>query len=202
MSGLNAMTGEITQVAVTPLAQAEQRIALLEADKRMLVEDLLAKDRTIAGLRSQLASQVAENPHQQVMKAIARYYAARLKKTKAWKFGEKRQKALLARLNEDTDPVRICRGIDWVAEHAYVSPENGKRHDDLELVCRNEVNVEKYWELAEKNNVRTMLDADWLGQLGAPDHPILQASEKDPTTRSGEQDAPQFFETDFDHTHN
>lgn len=198
MSGLDVMTGEITHVPVSIQEQLERRVAILENDKRMLVEDLLGKDRTIAGLRAQLARQTAESPHQQAMKGIAEYYRARLHKTKAWKFGEKRQKAVLARLNEGTDPAKICRGVDWLAEHAYVSPDNGQRYDDLELACRNEVNVDRYADLAQRNNVPTLLDEEWFERLGAKDRSFLRLSEDDPKSRGGGKDTLQMIETDPD----
>jgi hypothetical protein len=56
--------------------------------------------------------------------------------------GEKREAALLAMLAKYT-PHQIGMAIKGAAVGAYVD-EKGKRHDELELICRNEVKLESF----------------------------------------------------------
>lgn len=58
--------------------------------------------------------------------------------------GFKREKALLARL-EQYEPREIAMAIRGAAKAAYVD-EKGVRHDDIELICRDEVKLEKFIE--------------------------------------------------------
>ncbi len=49
----------------------------------------------------------------------------------------------MARLKEGYTLGQLMRAIDGAAAGAYVD-DNGKRHDDLELICRNEVKVDGF----------------------------------------------------------
>ena len=97
--------------------------------------------------------------------AISLYYIERLKKGKGWKFGEKRRKAVVARIKEGYEPEFICRAIDGIAIGANQNRDTGVRYDDLELVCRDEVYLDRFHELAERNNAPTLLTPERSREL-------------------------------------
>src|SRR5690606_31469331 len=103
-----------------------------------------------------------ESPEGRVAKALFRYWCARLgKDPKRSKFGEKRKKVVVARLRDGYDPSYIARAIDGLAVGAYTNPETGVRYDDLELVCRHEVNLERFHRIAEAVNAPTLVNEAW-----------------------------------------
>jgi hypothetical protein len=145
-----------------------------EIQQRLIAEVNVANTQTklqdawreIARLKTELANQQLEAPNIQAAKAIFRYWVARLEKNpKTTKFGEKRRKVVLAML-ANYEPHYICRAIDGLAVSVYTSPA-GKRFDDLELVCRDEVQLENRYELAERVGAPTFWGPAWEREFGS-----------------------------------
>jgi len=202
VSGIDAVTGEVAEAPQDPLERERMRVEVLESDLRLAEDEIRHLRRSIAAYKAQLSRQTTESDHGRIARLIAQYYVARLHKTKTWKFGEKRQKTVLARLKEDYAPIFICRAIDGLAVGYYINPETGVRYNDLELVCRNEVMLEKYYQLAERNSVPTLLDAAWRQDLGATSedstNDSLTTSDGDPRTETSDHEAVPEYQTDHD----
>ena len=113
-------------------------------------------------------------------------------------------KAVQARLQEkDADgelytPRYICQAILGAKYEAYVDPK-GKRHDSLELICRDSEHLEDFWERYQRHRARQAcapaaaantpsepgkLDTD--KSLGSPDRSSgdIRTGSADPTTSS------------------
>ncbi len=137
---------------------------LAERDYRLLDNELRNERREVARLKTELKKQRTAHVDMHAAKAIFRYWVARLgKREKVAVFGEKRQKAVLARLTQ-YDAEYIARAIDGLAVGHYVSPD-GKHYDDIELCCRDEVNLERFHEIAELRNAATMIGPAWLAEF-------------------------------------
>lgn len=161
------VNGEVPMDApLDPLARQRMLVEVLEEDKRTLIEELIKERRTQTALRAMIAKNTQEHPQGQTARLIARYYVHRLDKTKAWKFGEKRQKAVMARLKEDYEPLYICRAIDGIAIGYNTNRDTGVVYDDLELVCRDEVNLDRFYQLAEKNDAKSLIGPEWEAEFG------------------------------------
>lgn len=63
------------------------------------------------------------------------------------KFGPERRAKVLARLREGYTPEQIRQAIDGAARAAFVN-DQGKRFDDLELICRNGSKLEDFMDRA------------------------------------------------------
>jgi hypothetical protein len=161
LGSIDPLTGEVEEAPADPLEREQMRVTVLEEDLRLAEDEIRKLRRREAALQGELNRRIEKSSEGQAADLIARYYVERLKKGKTWVFGEKRRKAVVSRLKEGYDPRRICRAIDWIAEGAYVNPDTGQRYDDLELICRNEVNLDKYHDLAERNKTPSHFDAIW-----------------------------------------
>lgn len=155
------------------------RAEAIEADLLSAERDLRKARRTIRALEAELRKQREDSPEGRVARALFRYWCARLdKNSKRTKFGEKRQKAVIGRLKDGYEPAYIARAIDGLAVGAWTNPETGVTYDDLELVCRNEVNLERFHRVAQATNAPTLVGEAWLREF-------------DPRpTHEQEQDAP------------
>src|SRR5579884_1908844 len=89
------------------LAQANQA----EFDLREAERELRRERRVSAALRQELNRRLAESPNRQAAEALFRYWRQRLGKDSRVVFGDKRRKAVMARLSEH-DPAYIARAID------------------------------------------------------------------------------------------
>jgi hypothetical protein len=162
-------TGEILTQREAQCPRCVQEIGeklVLQVDLQNAQSKLQDAWREIARLKTELANQQLEAPNIQAAKAIFRYWVARLEKNpKTTKFGEKRRKVVLAML-ANYEPYYICRAIDGLAVSVYTSPA-GKRFDDLELVCRDEVQLENRYELAERVGAPTFWGAAWEREFGS-----------------------------------
>jgi len=148
--------------------------------------ELRALRRRVKTLEAELRAQRNEAPEAQTVKALFQYWVEKCRKDpKRTKLGEKREKALLARLREGYDANFIKRAIDGAALAPTTIPSDTQRlalvkvmrravemvsdeqaaelrqlyaqemkharvFDDLELICRNEVNLERFAALAER----------------------------------------------------
>jgi hypothetical protein len=174
MSGLfDPTTGEINEGRCPDCLVARTEQVQAESDLRAAERELRRVRREVTGLRAELSKQRNNSPEAYRAKAIFRYWKARCGKTERNVFGEKRQKAVLARLKEH-DAQYIARAIDGAAVGAFVN-SLGHKFDDLELICRNEVILERFYEQAERQNVPTLVGPAWIAEfdgskLGAPEN--------------------------------
>lgn len=135
----------------------EAKCAGLEADLMAETRRRRAVERKNKMLEDEAREAREGSPEMAVAKAIFRYWVDKTQRdAKRTKFGDKRQSVVLARLREGHAPERIMRAVDWVAMRPFVTDAGrattGKatqRFDELELVCRNEVNVERFARLAD-----------------------------------------------------
>lgn len=90
----------------------EAQAAGLMRDVAGLEQDVRSKNRRIAELKDELAEQRGTAPEAQVARSIFGYWREKTGRDKRSKFGQKRQKVVLARLREGHEPERIMRAID------------------------------------------------------------------------------------------
>lgn len=177
--------------------RVEAEVAL-QVVERKLTQSLAQEAR----LRTELEKQRIATSEGKTARALGRYWVARCgKNRKTTKLGEKRMKAVIARLNEGHTPAFIARAIDGVAEAATVSDAETQRqallrvmhaaiekvdeetaaelraiyreatrsvqvYNDLELVCRDEVKLERFHEIAERIGAPTLVGPAWLKEFG------------------------------------
>lgn len=181
---------------VPEIAQLEARIAMLERDIQLLSQEHINDLRIIASQRTELSRRLTEDDYGKIAKAVARYYAERLKKSKGWKFGPKRMKVVLERLKEGYEGEFIARAIDGLAVGHYTNPETGVKYDDLELVCRDETKLERFHQIAEANGAPTLISDEYLLLLKGqkPEPPEEEATPKPapngPKPDSGNEKSP------------
>jgi hypothetical protein len=164
VSGLfDPTTGEINDGGCPRCLAARKEQVQAEADLRGAERELRRVRREVSGLRAELSRQRNNSPEAYRAKAIFRYWKARCGKTDRNVFGEKRQKMVLARLKEH-DAQYIARAIDGAAVGAFIG-DNGVKHDDLELICRDETKLERFYELAERVNAPTLVGPAWIAEF-------------------------------------
>ena len=168
MGKIDPETGELTG-ELEPLEREQFRAEQAEIDLQLANEDLARQRRIIASLKAQLGKQKAEAPEGKSAELIARYYSKRMTKTKGWKFGEKRKDCVIARLREGFTPEYMCRAIDGLAIGASQNQDTGVKYDDLEFQARNEVHLERFHEVAERNDAPTLITPAWLRCLAGLD---------------------------------
>lgn len=159
-------SGEITEPADQCPHCAEHVQARLEAERDLMgVErDLRRTRREATTLRNELTKRMMTAPNNVAAEALFRYWLSRLEKNpKQCTFGEVRRKKVLARLQEK-EATYIARAIDGLAVSFYTAP-NGKRFDDLELVCRDEVKLEGFYETAERTKAPTLIGPAWRAEF-------------------------------------
>jgi hypothetical protein len=176
---IDPLTGEVPEAPQTPLDREKMRAEVAESDLHTAVGTIIKLERSLAALKAQIARSTTDSAEGRMATAISRYYVERLKKGKGWKFGEKRRKAVIARLKEGYEPEFICRAIDGIAIGANQNRDTGVRYDDLELVCRDEVYLDRFHELAERNNAPTLLTPERSRELRGEDR--LTDSDDDPS---------------------
>lgn len=166
---LDPITGEVTgppdEGGCEHCAKYKARAEVAESDLLLSENEIRQLRRGLAATQGELARRHTEAPEMRRAKALWRYYLARLEKNEnRMKFGDKRQRAVVARLREGRSASYIARAIDGLAE-AYFTSSSGVRFDDIELVCRNEVTLERYYAIAEQRNARTFVGPVWLQEL-------------------------------------
>jgi hypothetical protein len=165
MTGLfDPETGEVTDPDGCPncLAARKEQIEA-ESDLRAAERELRRVRREVSGLRAELTRQRSDSPEGYRAKALFRYWVARCGKSERNVFGEKRMKVVLARLKEH-DAQYIARAIDGAAVGAFTG-DNGTTYDDLELICRDEVHLERFYELAESRGAKTLVGPAWIKEF-------------------------------------
>lgn len=160
----DATTGEVTEGGCPRCKQAMEEQIQAESDLRAAERELRRVRREVSGLRAELTRQRNESPEGYKAKALFRYWVARCEKPeKRVVFGEKRMKVVIARLRE-YDATYIARAIDGAAVGCFVG-DNGTRYDDIELICRDEVHLEKFYDLAERVNATTLVGPAWIAEF-------------------------------------
>jgi hypothetical protein len=126
------------------------RFQALVVDFENLQAELVAKRREIGRLRGELTKQRQSSPEHQSVQAVFDHWRAECGHDKA-KLGEKRAAVVRARLRDNFTEDQLLRAVDGVAMFPFVvngqrraKGKPDQRYDDLELICRNEVNVEKF----------------------------------------------------------
>lgn len=103
--------------------------------------------RANATLRSQMRDKFREDPNHDVARELFEFWREQCGHDRA-SLGPGRLKPLLARLKEppggfaENRAREIAMAILGAKYDAFVSA-NGQRHDDLELICRTEVHLER-----------------------------------------------------------
>lgn len=112
--------------------------------------DLTVKRRRITQLENELAKERRLDPMHATAFQIFEFWSKHCH-PQAHTFSADREKAVLARLNDKKpgtkepaySPRYICEAILGAKHDAYVDPK-GKRHDDLELICRSGRKLEDF----------------------------------------------------------
>lgn len=137
--------------------------------KRMLhaaTEELNIERETVkkyarenTSLKARLTRQEAMEAQDDVVSAVFEFWKLMTVHPRA-KLGAARTKAINGRIREGATPKDFFKAIVGAAWDSYTHPETGKRYDDLELICRNEANlearIETYYRVPD---VRAEVDA-------------------------------------------
>ena len=136
------------------------RFLALLTDYENLQVDNAAKLRQINRLKKENERGREEQPEHTAALELFDFWVERCgKDPKRTKFGEKREKAVLARLKQGYTKRQIGEAIMGAALAAFRDPGTGVVYDDLELVCRNEVQLEKFIARYEAHQERQQVAA-------------------------------------------
>jgi len=191
----NPETGEIDTpegdaVEGCPSCQVKDaQIAAMRRDLEMADLDLRNKRREIGKLRKELEEERNESPRlKEALEVYELWIELTGRNPNRVKFGEKRKKAVLARLGEGRDLDYLKEAVyglkigatvmdeakqrqvllmvmqatieavdEEMADHLRALYQEGMKgvqvYDDLELLCRNEVNVERFYEVAQRARI-------------------------------------------------
>lgn len=128
-------------VACEDCERFRQALDAMAAELENARVDLQSKQREIARLKGAQDEHRRHDENHEVAVELFEYWREKCGHPKAT-FGPKREKVLLARLRTYT-PRDIAMAIKGAAVAAYVD-DRGVRHDDLELICRDEVKLESF----------------------------------------------------------
>lgn len=124
-----------------------EALEVVQGDLKAAEAALRSERRKVARLQEELKRQRREAPEAQLVQMVFDFWVRTCgKDTNRTKLGEKREKAVLARLRDGFTPEYVQDAIRGAAVACYVDPSSGLRYDDLELICRNEVNLERFYE--------------------------------------------------------
>jgi hypothetical protein len=119
----------------------KQRFDALMVDLENLQTDVLAKNRQITALKAELTRAHNEQVAEEKVQEVFDYWRKACNHPRA-KLGDTRHKAIRGRLREGYSIPALKLAIDGAKVGAFVS--DGKRYDDIELICRDEVKVEAF----------------------------------------------------------
>jgi hypothetical protein len=132
-----------------------QRDSVIEAmgTDLILVEKALRNERRkVKVLEAELKQQRQEAPEAQMVKALYKLWVDLTNRDKKrTKLGEKREKAVLKALRMGYAYEDLADAIRGGSRFAYTNPE-GKRFDDLELILRDEVKIERFRDAWRQEN--------------------------------------------------
>lgn len=146
--------------AMTDSAQADihDRLICVTEERNGLVDQVASMARQIAALKAELTKQREDSPKMVEARGVFDYWVDKLGKTKRTTFGPKRQKAVIARLNEralsDSEDRKddLLLAVQGLARKPFVGPK-GRQADDgpgcakcdeLEIAMRDETAVERF----------------------------------------------------------
>lgn len=130
------------------LERERSRFHALSIDFENAQTDLIAKRRQVAALQREINRQAGVEKFDNEVQLVFNYWRRVCNHPRA-KLGEKRRKVLLARLREGFTVAQLQAAVDGASVGAFV--KDGRRYDDLELICRDEVKLESFiarWEHA------------------------------------------------------
>lgn len=126
----------------------------LSVDLENCEVSLRAERRKCAALKKELEKQRRDDPKMKEADRVFDHWCQVIHPNARRRpvFGERRVKVVLARLREGHTVSELCRAIDGCAVGAFTS-ENGIRHDDLELICRDETKVSANLKRADMGGI-------------------------------------------------
>lgn len=132
------------------LADANAFIEELKLDLAIIRDKFTKEARETNRLKAELDRQTAQASHDDEIRLAFDYWVVHCHKdAKRTKLGPARVKALtgIYRLGFSLDDVKLA--IDGAARFAYKDGK-GTVHNDLELICRNEVKFQRFMVLGER----------------------------------------------------
>lgn len=124
-----------------PSCAWKARFDILSADFENAETELRAKRRLIKSLERKLAEVNGLQKFAEEVDSIFDYWRRATGHERA-RLGDKRRQAVTGRLRDGYSVADIKRAIDGAARDPFV--KNGKKFDDLELICRDEVKLEGF----------------------------------------------------------
>lgn len=126
---------------------AERRGSALEAaiaDLENAEVALRSERRKTTTLKGEIAKLLDDLVAKEEVQAVFDYWRRALRAdSKRCVLGPKRKEKIVARIKEGYGVEDLCKAIDGARIDAYTDAK-GKTHDDLELILRNEVYVERF----------------------------------------------------------
>lgn len=154
---------------------AQRRLSAMEAaiaDLENAEVGLRAERRTVARLKGEISKLQADLVDKDEVEAVFNYWRTALRAdSKRVVLGPKRREKITARLREGYGVEDLCKAIDGARIDAF--EKNGKRYDDLELILRNEVNVERFMAAYDRHmdRVQEFVERE-MPELGPDDDQI------------------------------
>lgn len=134
------------------------RAQALMIDVENLQADLLAKNRELARIKGELTRQRESSPEHKSVLLVFDHWRNKTGHKQA-KLGDKRAQVVRSRLRDGFTEDQLLKAVDGCARFPFVG-DGGRRsegrpderYDDLELICRNEVQVEAFIRLADRQD--------------------------------------------------
>lgn len=128
-------------------SELKKHIELLNADLENAEKDLRKQRRALTALHTKYSKLFSEHPSAPDVKAVLTYWQQVISPTSKIPLDGIRAQKVLARLRDYT-VWELCRAIDGCAQsdwHMGRDPKTqGKAHNDLELICRDEAHVDRF----------------------------------------------------------
>lgn len=124
------------------VARLTRGIEMLEVDVANAEVALRVERRKTADLRRQLEDRVVNGPGADDVQAVFEYWRRRCDHPRA-RLDTKRGQAVRARLHAGHSVEELMHAIDGAKLGAFIS-DTGRRHDELELIMRDEVKLDSF----------------------------------------------------------
>lgn len=153
-------TEERIQALEAEVAKWKTAAAAADLDAQNAEMELRVMRRRLKAMEKQAEQKVKQGARAGDVQTIFDYWRATCGHERA-RLGAKRTQAVDAILAMGYTVDDVKEAIDGLAATAF--EKDGKRYDDLELVCRNEVQVDKYRDAAKRHRekvraARTLVD--------------------------------------------
>jgi hypothetical protein len=156
------------QVPTDTVARLEWELSRVRLDHAGSEREVRRLRRENGALRKELEEKHENSAKRPVAQAIFDLWVELSGRDSRTKLGEKRVKALYARIGEGFDDLDYWRvAIEGFVVGHNVSA-NGKHYDDLELLARNEVNLERFHREGERLAARPAADGPPPGDEEPP----------------------------------